>query len=699
MNDFDLFIRKNPFLKLLSPLLLGILLSSFIQVNCNILFISILLLLAAYTILATTKLQRTPLFQYTGTLIPFLLFFFFGIFLFQTHIPHECKHTQLNNTIARIELEAQEKKNTHRYILSFTRYDSIKHKNNLHKCLAYIQKQKNNEALNIGDLILFSGKMQKIENNGLPGEFDFKSFMKHKGVLYQIYLDSNSWVNTNKWEAKWPFRQASLFRKELIKIIDNSEIETKNAALLKAMLLGKKDALDGSVKESFSVAGAMHVLAVSGMHVGIIFGILNLLLSFMRGRKLKAYKISIIILCIWAYAFITGLSASVVRAAFMFSLMSGKSFTKRSADIFNALFASAFIMLIIDPNYLWDLGFILSYSAVLGILVFFPEINSLLQFNSYIPKTLWEVSVIGIAAQLGTIPVVAFYFQRIPTYFIITNFWLLLFTFAIMSLGFIFLCLSFIPILKYWLGFLTNEILDLFQSGVKVIANFPGSSLGLSANLWQVFLIIVFVSFLFILLRYRKSYAILCGLSILCLFQFTKLSEAWENKKTYRIISGKINKSTFVYIQKKQTSKCFHNSSDSSEFFLRSISQLNKHYGIKQAELTNISGHLQKQKGMLSLSLPENKKITWLNSHEINQLISPVSLKQNYILLDGIKPSSFEAIHTRIHAKHVLLNWKLHGITKNKTETYYREQGISSHNFAEKQCFIEEIQKKGERHK
>ena len=181
---------------------------------------------------------------------------------------------------------------------------------------------------------------------------------------------------------------------------------------MSALVVGDKSELEVELKQGFSIAGAMHVLAVSGLHVGIIYKVLEFLFNLLfRNKKYQRLQAIIILIVLWSYAFITGLSPSVLRAVWMFSFIVIANLKLSHPNVYNTLAASAFFILVMNPNYLFHVGFQLSYIAVLGIVSIYPLLYRLLKSNNRFLNAVWGLTVVSIAAQISTFPIALYYFH------------------------------------------------------------------------------------------------------------------------------------------------------------------------------------------------------------------------------------------------------------------------------------------------
>lgn len=258
--------------------------------------------------------------------------------------------------------------------------------------------------------------------------------------------------------------------------IDLMILDHQANQIAKALLLGQKKSLDKEVSEAYATAGAMHVLAVSGLHVGIIYGFFFL---FVKPYRLSVRKrvlyLSGLILLIWSYAMLTGMSPSVMRAATMFSLMAMAQMKSRSPSIFNAIALSALILLVFDPFLIYAVGFQLSYAALLGILIIQPLLVRLWLPKNRVLEYAWQISTVGIAAQLATFPISVYYFNVFPVYFIISNLVAIPGAFLIMSFGVPFMLLSKIPILGEGLAWMSEKLIILVNTLIFWVQDLPFS--------------------------------------------------------------------------------------------------------------------------------------------------------------------------------------------------------------------------------
>ena len=275
----------------------------------------------------------------------------------------------------------------------------------------------------VGDKIVVKGyppKRPAIPLN--PSEFDYRKYLQRKGVAWTVFLPENSYAiipaspqtERSNWATLVSQKADSVFK---------TQLKTPSSyGLLKAMVLGRRDDLGADLLNSYVTAGAVHVLAVSGLHVGVFFLLVSWILKGLRKNKWgKWLYLLLIILLISAYAIITGLSPSVVRASLMcvtFAL--SQAFARQHHGI-NTLAISAFIILLFDPLALFSVSFQLSYAAVLGIILFYPLFKDIYQTDLPLFRWLWQITLVSFSAQVFTFPLSIYYFHQFPTYFWLVN--------------------------------------------------------------------------------------------------------------------------------------------------------------------------------------------------------------------------------------------------------------------------------------
>lgn len=340
------------------------------------------------------------------------------------------------------------------------------------RTLAYLKQDSVSTHLEYGDIIVFSARLNLPEGPKNPGEFDYANFLTMNDIQYTVFISGDKW-NLLGASPNTLMSTAINARKYLLQVLQDNGIKGDDFAVAAAILLGYDQLLETELEQNYVTAGAMHILCVSGLHVGIIYLVLNFLLGFLRRNKFqKIIKMVLLLGLIWFYALLTGFSPSVQRASLMISLFIIAGISSKQKDVYNTLAASAVILLYADPFIIFNVGFQLSYTAVLGILIFYKPIASIFYIKNPVVRKIWEIVAVSVAAQLGTFPLAAHYFHFFPTYFWLTNIFIFPLSFAIVGAGMTLMIISWIPFVSNFIGIILSGfvyLLNLIVDSVKFL--------------------------------------------------------------------------------------------------------------------------------------------------------------------------------------------------------------------------------------
>ena len=375
------------------------------------------------------------------------------------------------------------------------------------KALLYIEAGEGSRRLLFGDRILFSGILKEPGSSDNPGGFDLHKACLLNGISRMGYIRTGHWKRTGRAAGFSLYSFAFNVRDRLLKIFAAAGLKGREFAVASALLFGYTDEIDPGLYADFSATGTIHILSVSGMHVGVIFLFLEKLLGFLnRFRYGSRIRSGIAIAFIWFYALLTGMSPAVLRAAVMLSLLITGKNLKRNPDLMNVLAASAVLLLSADPVLLLDIGFELSYLAVAGILLFYKPVYDLYVTSRWFPDKIWSLVAVSIAAQLATFPLSLYQFHRFPDYFIPANLVVVPLSTIIIYGGILVLIFSAVPFLSAHLALVLSILVKTLNATVHFIGNLPGSVTdGIFISSLQTLLIygLLATGFLF-LLRKRK---------------------------------------------------------------------------------------------------------------------------------------------------------------------------------------------------
>lgn len=360
------------------------------------------------------------------------------------------------------------------------------------KVMVYLQKDSAALQLNSGDILLAYVQFSIPVASGIPETFDYAALLRRKGISATAYADSLHWRKIASKGDRSVRYFAERSRDKLLDVFRRLPLKKEEFAVLAALTLGYKEELEPDLMAHYSASGAMHILSVSGLHVGVIYLIVNALLSILfRSADTLVYKTIGLLLLLWAYAFITGLSPSVVRASAMFSMVAVGKALERRAQIYNTISTTGFILLIANPAYLSDVGFQLSYSAVAGIVYFQPKIASLLIVRNKALKWFWDLTSVSLAAQIGTLPLSLYYFNQFPNYFLLTNYIAIPLSTFIIYVAVSFLAVSPLAFVAQWVGWVLAKLLLVLNVAVEWIHALPGSVAHVYTGGLELFLLIM----------------------------------------------------------------------------------------------------------------------------------------------------------------------------------------------------------------
>jgi len=506
--------HEYPILRLVVPLIFGILFYFRFPQWAPPIVINIVFLL----ILAFLAWPRKYLFpykhRYISGIVQYLAFFFMGIALTQfQHNYHDKNYFGQYLPKAKFAMvtviEPPEKKPKSIKLIVQVRKmgDDKGYRLTKGTAVVYLEKDSLARSLSYGDIIFLPNRFQKVKGPQNPDQFDYRKYLNNSGIVYQAYFKSGNWSKLNRRGGNILKATSIRIREFLLEELQKHNIKDAEFSITAAMLLGVRSNLSPELRQAFAGAGAMHILCVSGLHVGIIFMLLNHLLAFFdRLKKGRFWKTIIILLSIWGYAMITGLSPSVVRAASMFTFISIGQNINRQVNIYNSLAASAFVLLVINPYLILDLGFQLSYAAVIAIIALQKPLQVLWSPKWKVLFKIWQLITVSIAAQIGTAPLALYYFHSFPNYFLLTNLIVIPAAFVIFISGLAVLLFSWAGPLADYFGWLLSKLVLLLNAFISSLEHWPGA---VSRNIYisqpQMIILILLSILISIMFITRKS--------------------------------------------------------------------------------------------------------------------------------------------------------------------------------------------------
>ncbi len=370
-----------------------------------------------------------------------------------------------------------------------------------------------------GDRVLVARTPQEVKPPMNPYEFDYRRYLYRRGITHTLFLRDPSEVRLlSGGHGSRLGARVEDSRKMLVGLLRDAVQNDDAFAVSAALVLGQKDHLSREIRSAYSSSGAMHVLAVSGLHVGIIYLVLVWLLRWLGTRGAMGWlRLLLIITALWSYALITGMSPSVMRASTMFTAIAIAQGISRSTNIFNSIAGAALVLICFNPLITEEVGFQLSFAAVLGIVLLQPKIYALWHTNNWLLDKMWQLTAVSIAAQLATFPLAIFYFHQFPNYFLLSNFIVIPAATVVLITGFATMVAALFQPLFDLLGTLLNAIVSLLNWLIVSIENLPGSlTEGLFFSGLMLFLVYVFLAF-FTAMVYRPKVRTLLTLSAVLL--------------------------------------------------------------------------------------------------------------------------------------------------------------------------------------
>jgi competence protein ComEC len=509
--------KEIPFLRIIVPFCAGIVSGLYFSPGpvFIILFAAIIILLF-FISLRFNKTLTNPVYGVSIT----IAFYISGLMLYKYEIesisvlpPGEALYSGY------LDDYPEEKENTFKLLLRTDKRISREGQSKVNgTILLYCRKNQVISSMLPGDLLTVRCSPDEITSRGNPYEFDYRFYMETRGIRYYAFTDSSDIIRHSIPETRKLTHRALIIREKIINMFRERGIQGERLALVSAITLGQKNMLDPEQKTWFIKAGVMHIMAVSGLHAVILSLFIFKLLFFMKGR-LNILRVIITLILLWSFAFVTGLTPSVLRATLMFSFLQAGNLLKRPANGINSVLASAFVLTLIRPSVIFDAGFLLSYAAVIYIIAFYRDFYLKIRFTRRIADWIWQSAAVTIIAQAGTLPLTLLLFNRFPTWFILSNIVIVPVSSLVIIAG------ALVPLTYpvYFLSHFIASILD-FLTGLTETLTEKAASLPLSTieniGMTTIECILLTVS-IFLFTRFfltRKSISVIYPLSALLLF-------------------------------------------------------------------------------------------------------------------------------------------------------------------------------------
>lgn len=550
---------KFPLITIAGSFSIGIIAAYYLEFSLTALLIITLVLLFLLLVLFWRSKQKMLQNSAFG-IVTYLLSFTLGMLTFFIHsdVNKERHYTKLNvessNSIrAIVETSIKPNAKYYKYFVEIMEFNDTEASG---KLLLYVPKT-NLTKLKAGDEIWLKNAIYPIPKAFNPYQFDYSNYVKKKNVFHQIYAAENQ-IKIIQTHSNFNYHIEQL-RNKLSNSFDIHHFEPKTKAIIDALLLGQRVDLDKETVADYSNSGVIHILAISGLHISIIyFFIVFLLKPLKRIRFGKELQLVIVLLLLWIFAFLTGLPASVTRAVTLFSFVSIGAYFNRPKAAFNAIAVSALLILLFKPNAIFDIGFQLSYAAVISIVLFQPFYKKLYFTKNKIGRYFIDIVLVSLAAQIGVLPLSLYYFNQLPLLFLLANLVIIPIATAVLIGGIIILILNFtIPTLAIFMGKILAFLINCMNQYIHWIAQFKGgiiTNISFSGILTLLMYLIIISCIYWLYHTKMKNFKYV--LSSILIFQLSyfgiKLS---ENKNTEALVLNA--KSTTIAIKQNNNILAF----------------------------------------------------------------------------------------------------------------------------------------------
>ncbi|MCF6347400.1 MAG: ComEC family competence protein [Flavobacteriaceae bacterium] len=427
------------------------------------------------------------------------------------------------------------------------------------KILLNVAKDSIVKKLNVDDKIVISHRFDSIKRPLNPYQFNYKNYLVKQQVHHQISLKNTEYLllkNDNHSLKGWAF----FVRKKINTALKKHGFKGDELAIINALLLGQRQEISKDIIQNYQNAGAVHILAVSGLHVGIILLMLTFLLKPLEKLKHGTFiKLVLIIILLWTFAIVAGLSASIVRSVTMFTAIAVAITLKQSKNIYKTLIISIFFLLLFNPNYLFDVGFQLSYLAVFFIVWTQPMLYKLWKPKLKIVDYFWQLLTVSVAAQLGVLPLSLFYFHQFPGLFFVANLLIIPFLGIILGLGILVIALALLNILPNFISKFYENIISLLNLTVEWVGNqesflFQNISFTITSVILYFFIVVLFFKWI----EAKKPIYIRFALIAIVGFQLNLIAEKYISNTNREFVIFNKTRQSMLGLQKEGKLQLYH---------------------------------------------------------------------------------------------------------------------------------------------
>ena len=415
--------------------------------------------------------------------------------------------------------------------------------------IIYFKKDPALKSLGYGSQIITTRSIDLIRNSGNPGGFDYKKYSLFHGITHQVYLTESDYVLLPGKSQNAFFNFIFQSRSEIVSIIRQFINGEKEQGLAEALLIGYKEDLDKNLVQAYSNTGVVHVIAISGLHLGLIYWLLLGFTKPLNRKKFYWARFLIITGCLWLFTLLVGAQPSVLRSALMFTVIAMGTVLDKRTSIYNTLALSAFVLLCWNPFWLWDVGFQLSYAAVLSIVIFFRPVYNWFYTENKIVDFLWKLIAASIAAQILTLPISIYHFHQFPLLFLFTNLLAVPLSSGILIAEIALCIISFITPLAKVLGVVIQFFIYIMNTAIERFDQLPFSVWdGMSITIMQAALLTLIIGAMSYWLLYKERKTLWTGLVCMMLFLLLRMQSFMKVQSQKQLVVYNIPKHSAIDI-------------------------------------------------------------------------------------------------------------------------------------------------------
>ncbi|MEX0314292.1 MAG: ComEC/Rec2 family competence protein [Allomuricauda sp.] len=624
-------------------LVVGIVLGFYLETSPHVPFL-IILGLFPFCYWAVKKQSRSgfPYFE----LMTILMTVSLGVFVIKLQLSHDYLKNDLKDSkLWEVKIREILKPNSfnQRYVAQVL---SLEKKKTTGKILLNVPVDSTTKQYKVDDELFAHAKVKTVAPPLNPHQFDYKAFLRKQGIYHQIRVPSEQLVLKENSD-KTLLGLASSLRAKIILNLKSRRFGEEELGVIQALLLGQRDDISEETYNNYRDAGAIHILAVSGLHVGILLLFFQFLLGPLEHLpKVKTLKLVGVVLLLWAYAFIAGLSPSIVRAVTMFTFVAYAMHLNRPTNSFNIVALSIFFVLLVKPFFLFQVGFQMSYAAVWSIVWIYPKLQRFWFPDNIIIRKIWQLFSVSIAAQLGVLPISLYYFHQFPALFFASNLLVIPFLGIILGKGILIIVLSLVDLLPDFLVRAYTFIIKLMNATITWIAKQEGFVIrDISFDTFQMLLVyFLIISGVLFLSKPKLKNTLVFMMSLIALQAWSIWNQFQLNQKETLIVAHQ-SRNTLLLHQKMDTLS-FYESDNSNNRIVKDFAVAERiNHVLHQPLSYDFNINNKSFYVMDSLAVyPLRKHVDFLlltQSPKINLERLIDSIKPNLILADGSNYPSY----------------------------------------------------------